>query len=312
MEYENEKTYEGQRLDGRYRVDELVGEGGMADVYRGTDLKEDHVVAIKILKDEFRENEELVRRFLNEGRAISVLEHPNIVKVYDISVTDKVYYIVMEYIDGITLKEYIEQRGEPLTYKEAVHFTSQTLLALQHAHAKGIVHRDIKPQNIMIMEDGSIRVMDFGIARLARSEVHTDADQAIGSVHYISPEQAQGASIDQRADIYSLGIMMYEMLTGQLPFEDENAVAIAVKQISDTARPILEVNPSVPHGIADIAGKAMSKNPDDRYRDALDMLRDIEEFKKNPSIRFEYEYFSGRQRVNRPPAETPIVPPKNA
>ncbi len=282
--------YEGQRLDGRYKVESLVGEGGMADVYRGVDLSASRVVAIKVLKEEYRDNNEVVRRFLNEGRAISVLDHPNIVKVYDISVTDKVYYIVMEYIDGITLKEYIEQRGEPLTYREAVHFTSQTLLALQHAHVKGIVHRDIKPQNIMIMEDGSIRVTDFGIARMARSEVHTDGDQAIGSVHYISPEQAQGAQTDQRADIYSLGIMMYEMLTGRLPFEDENAVAIAVKQISDSAPPITKVNPSVPKGIAEIAQKAINKNPTDRYNDALDMLRDIEEFKKNPSISFDYKY----------------------
>ncbi|NLW79597.1 MAG: Stk1 family PASTA domain-containing Ser/Thr kinase [Ruminococcaceae bacterium] len=280
----------GQRLDGRYQIDQLIGEGGMADVYRGVDLLENRVVAVKVLKDEYRSNPELVRRFKNESRAISVLNHQNIVKVYDVSVSDKLQYIVMEFLDGITLKEYIEQRGEPLTYKEVVHFTALVLQALQHAHAKGIVHRDIKPQNIMIQENGGIKMMDFGIARLARSEIHTAGEQAIGSVHYISPEQAQGADTDMRADIYSVGIMMYEMLSGKLPFEDENAVSVAIKQISDTATPLREVNPSIPQGLADITMKAMAKNPADRYRDALDMLRDIEEFKRDPSIKFDYEY----------------------
>ena len=285
-------NYEGHKLDGRYQISKLIGEGGMADVYRGTDLADGRVVAIKILKDEYAHNPELVRRFNNESRAISVLNHPNIVKVFDVSVNDKIHYIVMECIEGITLKEYIEQRSEPLTYKEVVHFTSQVLLALQHAHDKGVIHRDIKPQNIMILESGDIKVMDFGIARLARSEIHTANEQAIGSVHYISPEQAQGEDTDMRADIYSTGIMMYEMLTGTLPFEDDNAVAIAVMQISDEAEPITSVNPSVPPGIAAIATRAMSKNPAHRYQSALDMLRDIEEFKKNPSIKFEYDYLT--------------------
>lgn len=285
-------NYEGTKLDGRYLVEQLVGEGGMADVYRAVDLTDDKVVAIKILKDECRDNEELVRRFSNESRAISVLNHSNIVKVFDVSVNEKVHYIVMEYISGITLKEYIEQRGEPLTFKEVVHFTSQVLLALQHAHDKGVIHRDIKPQNIMILEDGNIKVMDFGIARLARSEIHTAGEQAIGSVHYISPEQAQGEDTDMRADIYSTGIMMYEMLTGRLPFEDDNVVAIAVMQISDEAEPINKVNPSVPEGIAEITMRAMNKNPAHRYQSALDMLRDIEEFKRNPSIKFEYDYLT--------------------
>ena len=283
----------GVRLDGRYLVEQLIGEGGMADVYRGEDLLDHHPVAIKILREEHNHNEELVRRFTNESRAISVLNHPNIVKVFDVSVDERLHYIVMELISGITLKEYIEQRGEPLTYKEVVHFTSQVLYALQHAHDKGIIHRDIKPQNIMILEDGSIKMMDFGIARLARSEIHTAEEQAIGSVHYISPEQAQGIDTDLRADIYSVGIMMYEMLSGQLPFEDDNAVAIAVKQISDEAVPLQKVNPSVPQGLAEVAMRAMNKNPRHRYQSALEMLRDIEEFKRNPSIKFEYDYLSG-------------------
>ncbi|MFV0353167.1 MAG: Stk1 family PASTA domain-containing Ser/Thr kinase [Oscillospiraceae bacterium] len=282
----------GKRLEGRYEIQALIGEGGMANVYKGLDVLENRAVAIKILKPEFRDNEELVRRFKNESRAISVLNHPNIVKVYDINVADRLQYIIMEYIDGITLKEYIEQRSEPLTYKETVHFISQVLLALQHAHDKGIVHRDIKPQNIMLLEDGKVKVMDFGIARLARSESHTATDQAIGSVHYISPEQAKGDLTDPRADIYSLGITMYEMLTATLPFESDNAVSIAIKQISDEAKPILEVNPSVPEGLAAIVNKAMAKDPRKRYQSALDMLRDIEEFKRNPSIKFEYDYLA--------------------
>lgn len=282
--------YIGTRLDGRYEILELVGEGGMANVYRGTDLSDGKTIAVKILHEEFSDNEELVRRFKNEGRAISVLNHPNIVKVFDVNVGETLQYMAMEYIDGITLKEYIEQRGEPLTYKETIHFVGQVLQALQHAHDKGIVHRDIKPQNIMIVEDGSIKVMDFGIARLARSEIHTATDQAIGSVHYISPEQAQGAETDQRADLYSVGIMMYEMLTAKLPFESDNAVSVAIKQISDEAEPLCKVNPSVPEGLADITAKAMAKDPRNRYRDAYDMLRDIDEFKRNPSIKFEYDY----------------------
>lgn len=285
--------YVGTKLEDRYEIIEMVGEGGMANVYRGKDLQENRIVAIKILKDEFNSNAELVRRFKNESRAISVLNHPNIVKVFDISVSDDMQYIVMEYIDGITLKTYIDQRGEPLTYKETVHFVSQILRALQHAHDKGIVHRDIKPQNIMLLEDGTLKVMDFGIARLSRSESHTVTDQAIGSVHYISPEQAKGDLTDPRADIYSLGITMYEMLTATLPFESDNAVSIAIKQISDEAVPVRKVNPSVPPGLESITMKAMEKDPRRRYQGALDMLRDIEEFRKNPNIRFDYENGGG-------------------
>lgn len=285
----------GEKIDGRYLLLELIGEGGMANVYKADDLLEHRPVAIKILKPEFINNQELLRRFKNESRAISVLNHPNIVKVYDVSFRERIQYIAMEYVDGITLKEYIEQRGEPLTYKEVIHFSTKVLDALQHAHDKGIVHRDIKPQNIMISSTGNVKVMDFGIARLARSESHTATDQAIGSVHYISPEQAQGDVTDARADIYSTGIMMYEMLTGTLPFESDNAVAIALKQISDQALPILQANPSVPEGLADITMKAMAKDPRQRYQSALAMQRDIEAFKIDPSVKFEYGNISDEQ-----------------
>jgi len=214
----------GKRLDGRYSIEGLVGVGGMANVYRGTDLKTGNRIAVKVLKEEFLDNEELVRRFKNESKAISILSHPNIVKVYDVSVTDKLQYIVMEYVDGITLKEYLKQRGGALTWKEVVHFATQVLSALQHAHSKGIIHRDVKPQNIMLLADGSIKMMDFGIARFSRAQSQTVSDKAIGSVHYISPEQAKGERTDARTDIYSVGVMLYEMLSGRLPFDGDGAV----------------------------------------------------------------------------------------
>ncbi|MEG0395971.1 MAG: Stk1 family PASTA domain-containing Ser/Thr kinase [Oscillospiraceae bacterium] len=283
----------GKRLDGRYQIEELIGVGGMANVYKAKDLKEDRFVAVKILRDEFLNNEDLVRRFKNESKAIAVLNHPNIVKVYDISVSDKLQFIVMEYIDGITLKEYMDERKEPLTYKETVFFVSQTLQALAHAHDKGIVHRDIKPQNIMLLRDGTIRVMDFGIARLSRAQgASTMTDKAIGSVHYISPEQAKGDVTDAKADIYSVGIMMYEMLAGKLPFESDSTVSVAIKQISDVAKPIREINANVPAALEAIAEKAMAKEPSQRFASAMDMLADIEEFKKNPSISFDYKYLT--------------------
>ncbi len=282
----------GRRLDGRYLIESLIGIGGMANVYKGTDTKTGNAVAVKVLKEEFLENEELVRRFKNESKAISILDHPNIVKVYDVSVTDKLQYIVMEYIDGITLKEYLKQRGGPLTWKEVVHFATQILSALDHAHSKGIVHRDVKPQNIMLLADGSIKMMDFGIARFSRAQSQTVSDKAIGSVHYISPEQAKGDRTDARTDLYSVGVMLYEMLSGRLPFDGAGAVSIAIKQISDDPTPLAQIAPNVPEGLRQITERAMSKNPDDRYPSAKAMLAAIDEFKRNPSIRFEYEYLT--------------------
>ena len=279
-----------KRLDGRYLIKALIGAGGMANVYKAVDLKENRLVAVKILKEECMKNEELVRRFKNESKAISLLDNPHIVKVYDVSVTDKVQYIAMEYVDGITLKEYMEYRKQPLTYKETLHFITQTLDALRHAHEKGIVHRDIKPQNIMLLADGNIKVMDFGIARLSRSENQTMTDKAIGSVHYISPEQAKGDVTDAKADIYSVGIMMYEMLAGRLPFDSDSPVSVAIKQISDTATPLRSINPAVPEALEAITNRAMAKEPSERYQSAGEMLADIEEFKRNPSVKFEYDY----------------------
>ena len=281
--------YIGKKLDGRYEIKEIIGVGGMANVYKAYDSIDDRVVAVKILRDEHMQNDELLRRFRNESKAIAVLSHPNIVKVYDVSFNEDIQYIVMEYIDGITLKEYIEQQ-HVLRWKEAVHFTVQILRALQHAHDKGIVHRDIKPQNIMLLADGTIKVADFGIARFARSTQHTVTDKAIGSVHYISPEQAKGDVTDEKSDIYSVGVMLYEMTTGQLPFDAESPVSVAIKQINSKAKRPREVNPDVPEGLEDIIIRAMQKDPARRYQSAAEMLRDIDEFKRDPTVIFEYRY----------------------
>ena len=283
-------NYVGKRLDGRYELQEVIGVGGMAVVYKAYDNIDDRTVAVKILKDEFLASEEFRRRFKNESKAIAVLSHPNIVKVYDGSYGDKLQYIVMEYVEGITLKEYIEQQGV-ISWKETVHFTTQILRALQHAHDKGIVHRDIKPQNIMLLENGTIKVTDFGIARFSRSETRTMTDTAIGSVHYISPEQARGDITDDKSDIYSVGVVMYEMLTGQLPFQSDNSVSVAIMQLqTDPVKP-REINSSIPEGLEQITMRAMQKNPKDRYQSAAEMILDLEEFKRNPAIKFDYSYF---------------------
>ena len=253
----------GTRLDGRYELTDLVGEGGMANVYRASDVLDNRVVAVKILKNEYSESEEFQRRFRDESKAIAMMSHPNIVKIYDMGFSDKMQYIVMEYIDGITLKEYLKQRNGALTWKEVVHFATQVLSALDHAHSKGIVHRDVKPQNIMLQADGSIKMMDFGIARFSRAQSQTVSDKAIGSVHYISPEQAKGDHTDARTDIYSVGVMMYEMLSGKLPFDGTGAVSIAIMQISEKPKPLAEVAPNIPVGLRQITEKAMEKDPAD-------------------------------------------------
>lgn len=283
------ENYVGKRLDGRYEIQEIIGVGGMAVVYKAYDNIDDRIVAVKILKEEFLANEEFRRRFKNESKAIAVLSHPNIVKVYDVSYGDRIQYIVMECVDGITLKEYIQQQGV-INYKEAVFFVTQILRALQHAHDKGIVHRDIKPQNIMLLENGAIKVTDFGIARFSRSETRTMTDSTIGSVHYISPEQARGDITDDKADIYSVGVMLYEMLTGKLPFESDNTVSVAIMQLQQDPVKPREINPSIPVGLEQIVLKAMQKNVNDRYQSAAEMLLDLEEFRRNPSIQFDYEY----------------------
>ncbi|MGN1161259.1 MAG: Stk1 family PASTA domain-containing Ser/Thr kinase [Candidatus Fimenecus sp.] len=284
----------GKRLDGRYEIREIIGVGGMAVVYKAYDNIDDRIVAIKILKDEYLTNEEFKRRFKNESKAIAVLSHPNIVRVYNVSFGDRIQYIVMEYVDGITLKEYIEQQGV-VNWKEAVHFVGQILAALQHAHDKGIVHQDIKPQNIMLLQDGTIKVTDFGIARFSRTDSNVTSENAIGSVHYISPEQARGEMTDDKADIYSVGVVMYEMLTGQLPFQSDSAVSVAIMQLQQDPRRPREIVPTLPLGLEQITMRAMQKNPSDRYGSAAEMLMDINEFKRNPAVKFNYTYFVDRE-----------------
>ncbi len=283
--------YIGKKLDGRYEIQELIGFGGMAVVFKAYDVLENRYVAVKILKEEYLDNEEFRRRFRNESKAIAMLSHPNIVKIYDVNLSDSVQYIVMEYIDGITLKEYIGQQ-KVVRWKEAIHFTVQILRALQHAHDNGIVHRDVKPQNVMLLQDGTIKVMDFGIARFARENGRTVADKAIGSVHYISPEQARGEQTDERTDIYAVGIILYEMLTGQVPFDGDTPVAIAIKQMQEEPRLLTDINPDIPVGLEEIALRAMQKDRELRYQSASEMLKDIDEFKQNPDVVFEYKYFN--------------------
>lgn len=295
----------GTRLDGRYELTDLVGEGGMANVYRASDVLDNRVVAVKILKNEYSESEEFQRRFRDESKAIAMMSHPNIVKIYDMGFSDKMQYIVMEYIDGITLKDYIDSE-HVLNWKDAVHFVVQILRALQHAHNRGIVHRDIKPQNIMLLTDGTIKVMDFGIAKFAREESRTATDQAIGTVHYISPEQARGDVTDAKSDLYSVGVMFYEMLTGRKPFDTDNPVSIAVMHMQNVAVRPRDINPNIPSGLEEIIMHAMEKDASKRYQTAAEMIRDIEAFKANNQIIFGYynapeptQYFTPPETGNR-------------
>ena len=285
----------GKTLDGLYTVRELIGTGGMANVYKavvgpGGPVPEGTVVAVKVLRQELMHDPDLVRRFKNESKAISLLNHPNIVKVYDVSVSENLQYIVMEYVDGMTLREYLNERGGKLTSRETVHFISQILKALDHAHRNGVVHRDIKPQNIMLLDNGQLRMMDFGIARISRAENQLTGGKAMGSVHYISPEQAKGDETDFTSDIYSVGVMMYEMLSGHLPFDADDVVEVAIKQISDKPQNLQELAPNVPHGLVEITERAMAKRPDNRYASAAEMLSALNAYVENPAIVFNYTY----------------------
>lgn len=295
-------NYVGKRLDGRYEIHEIIGVGGMAVVYKAYDNIDQKIVAVKILKDEFLTNEEFKRRFKNESKAIAVLSHPNIVKVLDVSFGDRLQYIVMEYVEGITLKEYIGQQGK-VKIREALYFVMQILRALQHAHDKGIVHRDIKPQNIMLISNGTLKVTDFGIATFSRGETKTMSGTAIGSVHYISPEQAKGSLTDAKSDIYSVGVVLYEMLTGALPFESENAVSVALMHLQKEPKRPRELNPEIPIGLEQIIMKAMQKNSADRYQSAAEMLVDLSEFGRNPNVKFDYNFFVDNQPTKFIPSD---------
>ena len=267
--------YIGRLLDGRYEILEVLGVGGMAVVYKARCHRLNRMVAVKILKDEFSQDEEFRRRFHAESQAVAMLSHPNIVSVYDVSSTGDADFIVMEVIDGITLKEYMEKKGV-LNWKETLHFAIQIAKALEHAHSRGIVHRDIKPHNVMVLKNGSLKVNDFGIAQIT-SKSTTLTKEALGSVHYISPEQAKGGRVDNRSDIYSLGIVMYEMISGRVPYDGDSPVSVAIQHINGGAVKPSHWNPNVPVGLEQIIARAMALLPGDRYSSATEMLYDMDE-----------------------------------
>ena len=278
--------YIGRLLDNRYEILEVLGVGGMAVVYKARCHRLNRLVAIKILKAEYTKDEEFRRRFHAESQAVAMLSHPNIVSVYDVSTTDEADYIVMELIDGITLKQYMERKGT-LNWKETLHFAIQIAKALDHAHSRGIIHRDIKPHNVMVLKNGSVKVTDFGIARVM-SESNTLTKEALGSVHYISPEQAKGGRVDNRSDLYSLGVVMYEMATGKPPYDGESPVAVAIQHINGKATLPSMLNPNIPGGLEQIIVRSMAHDPADRYPSAGALLTDLDEFRKNPTILFDY------------------------
>ena len=278
--------YIGRLLDNRYEILEIIGTGGMAVVYKARCHRLNRLVAIKILKDEFSGDEEFRRRFRAEGEAVAMLSHPNIVQVYDVSTSDNANFMVMELIDGISLKQYMEKKGV-LNWKETLHFSMQIAKGLEHAHGRGIVHRDIKPHNVMVLKNGSVKVMDFGIARVMNKS-NTLTKEALGSVHYISPEQAKGGHTDNRSDLYSLSVVMYEMMAGRPPYDGESAVAVAIQHINGGAPAPSTYNPNIPVGLEQIIMKGMALEIKDRYVSATEMHQDMEEFRKNPAIQFGY------------------------
>lgn len=277
--------YVGQIFDRRYKIKKIIGMGGMAVVFEAYDMLKNRPVAVKMLKDDISGDTQAIKRFINESKAVAMLSHPNIVNIYDVSVKENLKYIVMELIDGITLKTYMQKKGA-LSFKEVVSMSEQILRALEHAHSKGIVHRDIKPQNIMLLKDGTIKVADFGIAKLPNAETVTMTDKAIGTVYYISPEQASGKPIDHRSDLYSLGATMYEMATGKLPFTADSPVSVALMQVKSTPKNPREYNPNIPRGLEQIILISMEKNPAHRFQSATQMLRHLLQIKNNPKAVF--------------------------
>ena len=295
--------YIGKMLDDRYEILELIGSGGMANVYKARSHRLNRLVAIKILKSDLADNADFRRRFHDESQAVAQLSHANIVSVYDVSTNPDREYIVMELIDGITLKQYMERRGR-MDWRESLHFITQIMRGLSHAHSRGIIHRDIKPQNIMVLRDGSVKVADFGIACLA-NQGQTLTQEALGSVHYISPEQARGDRIDARSDIYSAGVVLYEMLTGRLPFEGDSAVSVAIQHLSSVPLAPRDIDPSIPEPLELICMKAMNSDPNKRYASADAMIEDLEKFRRDPSVDMDYI----RQELTAPAADTePTMP----
>lgn len=264
----------GKRISGRYQILRVIGGGGMANVYLAEDMILDREVAIKILRFDFASDDDFIRRFRREAQSAASLDHPNIVSIYDVGEEDDIYYIVMEYVEGMTLKEYIHTNG-PLHPKEAVRIMEQVVAAMEEAHAKQLVHRDIKPHNILIDNMGNIKVTDFGIAMALSSATITHTNSVLGSVHYLSPEQARGGLATKKSDIYSLGIVLYELISGRMPFEGESAVSVALKHLQSEPPSVRRWNPSVPQSVENIILKAMAKDPFYRYEDASEMQKDL-------------------------------------
>lgn len=279
--------YIGRVFDKRYKIEKVIGVGGMAIVFKAEDILMNRTVAIKMLKNDVSGDSEALRRFINESKAVAMLSHENIVNIYDVSVKGNTKYIVMEYIEGITLKAFLKHKGGSLSWRETLNIAEQILRALEHAHSKGVIHRDIKPQNIMLLKNGLIKVADFGIAKLPDADTFTVTDQAIGTVNYISPEQALNEeAIDERSDLYSVGVLMYELSCGELPFSGETPVAVAYKHVHEPPKSPREIKPDMPQGLEQIIMRAMEKSPDMRYRSAQQMLAHISALKKNPGIKF--------------------------
>ena len=282
----------GQKISDRYEIIRSIGEGGMANVYLGYDTILDRQVAIKVLRGDLSNDEKFVRRFQREALSASSLAHPNIVEMYDVGEDDGIYYIVMEYIEGKTLKQLLKKRGS-LTLSEAIDIMLQLTDGMAHAHDSYIIHRDLKPQNIMIKDDGQIKITDFGIAMALNSTQLTQTNSVMGSVHYLPPEQASGKGSTIKSDIYSMGIIFYELLTGSLPFKGENAVEIALKQMKDEIPSVRKINSNIPQSLENIILKATAKNPKNRYDDVKEMYNDLKVCLNEENLNqkpFEYKY----------------------
>lgn len=297
----------GKILGNRYELLQCVGEGGMSFVYKARCRKLNRFVAVKILKDEFKNNEEIVRRFKKEATAIANLSNPNVVNVLDVGTQDDINYIVMEYVEGKTLKDIIKEKGA-LPYEVAISIGIKVAKALECAHKSGIIHRDVKPQNILVTEEGVVKVTDFGIAKSMDSSTIAHTNSVMGSAHYFSPEQAKGTYTDYRTDLYSLGIVLYEMVTGVVPFNGDSPVTVAVKHIQEKAIPPKNINQNIPNSLNDLIMKAMEKDPVNRYQTAKEIIGDLEKIKKDPNITISSKSAEDEEQFTR--VMSPVVVPK--